>query len=150
MTAHKPHIQVLNQQAELFELMASVEFISIPFVIAQIAKECEETAEADFLLNAKRIQHAIKCLWAALKKSIDLTSLMLNTLLFDLKGYDCEFAFVPPPSLQGHHLSEALKAIHHNPETLSKYDYIGFKREELETILGFSLLTTEQQAKRRN
>lgn len=69
-------------------------------------------------------------------------------MLYDLKGYDSTFSFADPPSLAISHLQYALAEINKNPnkDTLSKFSYIGFRWQELERILGFSMITeTERQ-----
>lgn len=91
------------------------------------------------------VKNSVKTLFLMLKHAFNIA---WEFLLYDLKGYDSAFSFADPPSLAISHLQYALVEISKNPnkDTLSKFSYIGFRRQELERILGFSMLTeTERQ-----
>lgn len=136
----------------LAELQERTNFVSLSKVIGAVFLELrhEETQEqgefAELEQSSKTdLTRALKHLWALIKYHVEKMGLMLNTLIFDLKNHEPEFSFIDPPSLSPHLLTEALRKIAENPTELTKYDYIGFKREELEKILGFSLLTPQER-----
>lgn len=109
-----------------------------------LARNSIKPSYFDFLNKA--IEHPIKRVIKALIAFIKYCGLVEDVLIYDLKGYEAEFSFADPPILPLYHLEQALKTIYHTPEELEKFGYIGFKREWLEKVLGFSLLNREQQA----
>lgn len=88
-----------------------------------------------------------RCIINLIKIKQEIRGLDIGTLIYDLKDFDPLFSFNEPPKLQPHHLLQALKAINTNytPETLKKYAYIGFNREQIGQILGVDFYTTEQR-----
>lgn len=141
--------------AEFLEEKAALAFISFSSLFGLLAIENQKTE----ITNRKNehapsfnefinyqidnpIQRAIK----AFILFVRYFDLIQELTIYDLKDYDAEFSFFDPPSLQHHHLSQALKDVYESPDNLKKYGYIGFKREQLEQVLGFYLLTDEQLA----
>ncbi|MCK3655007.1 hypothetical protein A4G19_04280 [Pasteurellaceae bacterium Macca] len=91
----------------------------------------------------EKMTNPIKQMAVALIKCLKHTSAGL--LLYDLKGCDPVFGLNAPPTIPLFHLEQALKAIYENPDNLEKCPCVGFRRVEIEVLLGVSLITEEQR-----
>lgn len=141
--------------AQLWDLKAELEFVSLTDVIEQIGKQqtnrtakaiCEEMGVDLFFFLDERfsgnhIQQVAKAITAFLKHNRTHNDLTL----FDLKGYDVNFSFLDPPTLHISQLEKALKTVFEHPDKLADFRYIGFRREELEQVLNLELLSEENQ-----
>lgn len=131
---------------DLWQEKEKWDYLPLPYVLHRL-ENCYTSSkipQSYFGFINPLIDHSVKRVIKALIAFIKSLRLIDSIMIYDLTEYDNEFSFIAPQTLLPYHLTQALKAIHEDPDKLDKYAYIGFKREQLEQILGFSLLTDEQ------
>lgn len=127
--------------SNLLELKDNLEFIGLPEMLNLYAHF------SGIATPSEQGGKICRCIIHAIKTEQEVSGLDVETLTFDLKDFDPLFSFGNPPRLWAFHLLQALKAISkdYTPETLNKYAYIGFNREQIGQILGVDFYTAEQR-----